>query len=316
MGIETRIESRGGGSFFRTSDGRLLGVVPGFASGIFQRDRAVVTSGTGYGGVSGQVSGEMEGVRRRVKLGLHVLATLAGDGPASDALVFGASDGRECVWVAQDGGMRVVGTDIEAPVAPGDEVWSGLAARVPGADLSSIRQRVDLRRDDISRSALNSDSFDRVLSWQTFEHVLDPAGALREIHRVLRPGGVAYIEYNPFFSIDGAHWAATIDIPWAHARLDLADLRVAVRLLHPEPQAWAADFVHNGINRLCLSDLKRFAAEAGLETMALLPRLRTEDLLILDRSIASEIRERFPAAELMDLGSRIVRVVLRRPERV
>ena len=310
------MESRGGGSSFRTSDGRLLGVVPGFASGIFQRDRAVVTSGTGYAGVSGQVAGEMEGVRRRVKLGLHVLATLAGDGPVSDALVFGASDGRECIWVAHDGGMRVVGTDIQTPVTPSDEVWNGLAACAPGAELSSIRQRIELRRDDMSRSALASASFDRVFSWQTFEHVLDPAGALREICRVLRPGGLAYLEYNPFFSIDGAHWAATIDIPWAHARLDLADLRVAVRLLHPEPQAWAADFVHNGINRLCLADLTRFAADAGLETVALLPRLRTEDLFALDRTIVNEIRERFPAAELLDLGSRIVRVVLRRPERV
>ncbi|MFN9972049.1 MAG: hypothetical protein ACK58T_19395, partial [Phycisphaerae bacterium] len=146
--IEARLESRGGDSSFRTSDGRLLGVVPGFASGIFQRDRAVVTSGTGYAGVSGQVAGEMEGVRRRVKLGLHVLATLAGDCPVSDALVFGASDGRECIWVAQDGRMRVVGMDIQTPVTPSDEVWNGLAACEPGAELSSIQQRIELRRDD------------------------------------------------------------------------------------------------------------------------------------------------------------------------
>jgi SAM-dependent methyltransferase len=297
---------------FTDAHGRQLAVVPGFAARIFQRDRAVIASATGYAGIAGQHAGDMAGIRSRVALGTHLIATLASDAPARDVLVIGASDGRECIWLAHEGAERVVGIDIEPSKVISDDAWRGYEACVPGADLARIRPRIDLRRDDICRSALPDASFDRIHSWQTFEHIMDPAAALREIARLLRPGGVASIEYNPFFSIDGAHWAATIDIPWAHARLDREDLRAAVRQLHTDPQDWAADFVHTGINRMCLSDLSEMTAAAGLEMLALLPRLRTEDLLALDQTIVKEVRERFPAAQMIDLGSRIVRVVVRR----
>ena len=44
------------------------------------------------------------------------------------------------------------------------------------------------------------DSFDYVVSWSAFEHISDVAGMVREVRRVLVPGGVVMIQLFPFYS--------------------------------------------------------------------------------------------------------------------
>ncbi|WP_169979006.1 class I SAM-dependent methyltransferase [Tautonia rosea] len=67
---------------------------------------------------------------------------------------------------------------------------------------------------DIHRMPLGSDSFDCVICTGTLEHVQDPWIAVREIQRVLKPGGIAHIDV-PF--IQGYHadptdyWRFTLD---------------------------------------------------------------------------------------------------------
>lgn len=46
---------------------------------------------------------------------------------------------------------------------------------------------------DACRMPFRSDSVDAVICKDVLEHVVDPAGAAREIYRVLRPGGLAYV---------------------------------------------------------------------------------------------------------------------------
>jgi SAM-dependent methyltransferase len=59
------------------------------------------------------------------------------------------------------------------------------------SDLSS--PGVDVRCD-ITRLDFANESFDIVLCSHVLEHVIDDRQAIRELHRVLRPGGVAYIQ--------------------------------------------------------------------------------------------------------------------------
>ena len=49
-------------------------------------------------------------------------------------------------------------------------------------------------------------SFDYVVSWSTFEHVVDPKQSASEIHRILRPGGGLFLQLYPFYrSAPGSH---------------------------------------------------------------------------------------------------------------
>src|SRR5262249_42889376 len=52
-------------------------------------------------------------------------------------------------------------------------------------------------------------SFDFVMSWSAFEHILDPVAVLREIRRILKPGGGLFIQVWPFY--DTAHGPHLVD---------------------------------------------------------------------------------------------------------
>lgn len=57
-------------------------------------------------------------------------------------------------------------------------------------------------------------AFDVVISNETFEHVQQPLPALREVARVVRPGGRAFISFPPYYAPWGAHLNDRIALPW------------------------------------------------------------------------------------------------------
>jgi len=65
----------------------------------------------------------------------------------------------------------------------------------------------DLKFDD--------QSFDLIFSFDAFEHIANPEKALKEAHRVLRPGGYLYLYFGPLFpSSLGLHLYNRIKIPY------------------------------------------------------------------------------------------------------
>ncbi len=68
--------------------------------------------------------------------------------------------------------------------------WVGLRYRT--ADLEPGRADLAL---DLTGLACPDASLDRVLACHILEHVQDDAGALRELHRVLRPGGRVLLQH-------------------------------------------------------------------------------------------------------------------------
>lgn len=60
----------------------------------------------------------------------------------------------------------------------------------------------------------NDETFDAVVSTNTFEHIFDITGALRECLRVVKVGGQVLISFPPYRSPWGPHLNNWIRIPW------------------------------------------------------------------------------------------------------
>ena len=144
-----------------------------------------------------------------------------------EVLEIGAYDGATAYALAEAGAKNVVATDMAAyyiTQSRNGVVCEGAVA-AKNADLSRLRvangrsvdeqtaQRVSFREDDICSSSLPSESVDAVMSWEVLEHLTRPEDAFCHIARILKRGGFAFHEYNPFFSINGGHNLCTLDSP-------------------------------------------------------------------------------------------------------
>jgi ubiquinone/menaquinone biosynthesis C-methylase UbiE len=101
-----------------------------------------------------------------------------GLGPKPRVLVAGCGKGHEALFIRGELGGSVVGVDIS-------EQWDSSL----GADVPDFR----LTTGSILELAFADGSFDAVFYHHVIEHVDDPAGSLRELARVLRPGGLIYV---------------------------------------------------------------------------------------------------------------------------
>jgi SAM-dependent methyltransferase len=100
-------------------------------------------------------------------------------------------------------------------------------ARASGRRLDP--ERIDLRVMNAESLDFPNDSFELVVSSAVWEHLHDVRSATREVQRVLRPGGIAYIQVAMFPSLQGGHHAEWHDTspgvvrtirPWDHIRED------------------------------------------------------------------------------------------------
>ena len=72
------------------------------------------------------------------------------------------------------------------------------------AEEKGVRNVAFARADGIDLP-FRAGSFDLVLSHAVIEHVANPAAYLREARRVLKPGGLLFLQTAPYLSPHGAH---------------------------------------------------------------------------------------------------------------
>lgn len=99
-------------------------------------------------------------------------------------------------------------------------------------------------------------SFDLVLCIQVFEHLEQPDRAVRELHRVLAPGGLALVSTH---GVHVYHPSPGDYFRWTHAGLEL---------LFRTNAAWEELRVHPNRNAVaCLATLLCWYADSGLERL-------------------------------------------------
>jgi ubiquinone/menaquinone biosynthesis C-methylase UbiE len=69
---------------------------------------------------------------------------------------------------------------------------------------------------DAERLPFADGSFDVVIANDSLEHFGNPEGALRELARVLKPGGSIFLFFTPWESPLGSHLYDYIRTPWCH----------------------------------------------------------------------------------------------------
>ncbi len=82
---------------------------------------------------------------------------------------------------------------------------------------------IEMHLMDAMQLEFDDNSFDGAYSFSVFQYIDDPALAAEQIYRVLKPGGVAYIQLHLYTSMDGSDHPL-LDVnprkypPWGHLR--------------------------------------------------------------------------------------------------
>lgn len=138
-----------------------------------------------------------------------------------DVLEIGCGMGGGTRYYSELGARSVTTLDIDVPRT----TW---AARILRAATRNFPP-AEFVIGDARQMAFPDASFDLIVSTNTFEHIQDPLPALRELARVLRPGGLAFIAFPPYHTPWGAHLVNWIRFPWCHVLFSERDLMAAAR---------------------------------------------------------------------------------------
>lgn len=94
------------------------------------------------------------------------------------------------LWATQGGQNRLSGKRI-LHFAPEKALRRALVG--PGYETADLRQPGVAHRVDITRLPMPAEAYDVVIANHVLEHIDDDRQAIRELHRVLRPGGIALL---------------------------------------------------------------------------------------------------------------------------
>ena len=151
-------------------------------------------------------------------------------------------------------GMNVTAFDIDVPALE--------------LGLKSARERNANMRflvSDGARMPFPNNYFDAILFDSVIEHVSDPQAVLLECARVLKPNGIVFVVFPPFYGPLSGHIDDYIMIPWFHllpramVERGLMVHQNSIGILTPR----AAYEVYTSLNGLTIFNFKRFARRAG-----------------------------------------------------
>jgi SAM-dependent methyltransferase len=87
---------------------------------------------------------------------------------------------------------------------------------------------------------IESGSIDVVYSIDTVEHMSRPRDIFMEVHRILKPGGLCLVYFNPWLNPYGSHLEDIIPFPWPHAIFSMKTLLKTAERLYDSPHYFPA----------------------------------------------------------------------------
>jgi len=115
---------------------------------------------------------------------------------------------------------------------------------------NSIQTKAEFLIGDITKETpIEEESVSLVISYSVLEHIKDLNAAFSEMYRLLRPGGVMFHRYDPYFYILGGHSHGTLDSPWAHMRLNEIEIEKYITELRPYEAEITLPWIRNALNR-------------------------------------------------------------------
>lgn len=116
---------------------------------------------------------------RLIRVNKKIIDEYLPTGKGEQILVAGAGTGYEAVLINQEFQLKTIGVDLNIDLN------------------NSFPESSDLlfQRQDLTALAFDANTFNLVYCYHVLEHVADHLAVLKEIHRVLRPGGVLFIGF-------------------------------------------------------------------------------------------------------------------------
>ena len=171
-------------------------------------------------------------------------------------LDLGCGDGHLSIAMAEKGAKKVVGIDIADSI-----IFKKNYLRQHFPKLIGKVEFACLDLGDYDQE----NSFDLIVSRDTFEHILDLKGVLREISNRLNPSGRLYAGFGPLWNSPyGGHRRMKMRIPWGHL---LLPERVIIKRVNSFRKEKISSIQDLGLNKLALRDYRKLFEESDLKVI-------------------------------------------------
>ncbi len=124
----------------------------------------------------------------------------------------GSGHGNMAIMAAQAGAKRVVGVDTS-------DSRIDFCKKVLTTEFSQYQHVIDYQNQDICNYTPGF-KFDYVISFSSFEHIVDLENGFNAMYELLKPGGRMFIGFGPLYNSPfGDHGWTQVPIPWGHVFL-------------------------------------------------------------------------------------------------
>jgi ubiquinone/menaquinone biosynthesis C-methylase UbiE len=140
---------------------------------------------------------------------------------------------------------------------------------------------------DASALPFADTTFDIVISDDGFDHFTQTRKVIAEISRVLKPGGVAFISFVPYYSRECSHMNEYLRVPWHHVLFSKKAIKQALELVadydarqesydRSTYRSSVDGVFHTFVNHLSRLSVRRFTRELQSSQGVRLVRLRKQ----------------------------------------